>query len=214
MGNIIGRGIKIEVASTYGAAINLTNISQAAQAVVSTATPPVINTVGYFQNVGGMAQVEGQAARAKTVVAATSFVAQGMDTTAFSAFNGTAQFVPVTAWETLAEATAYQSGGGEAAKVNVTRLIDDITQEENGLLAAQSFTIPTIAQDVNSNAMTILEAAALNQGYCVIRITLKSGAVRILRGQPSLPGEDVQQGQAGTGSIGITVKGQILKGVA
>jgi hypothetical protein len=214
MGNIIGRGIKIEVAATYGTAITLTAISLAVQAVINTTTPPVLNTVGYVNAVVGMAQAEGQAVRAKTIVAATSFVAQGFDTTSFGVASTSAQFIPVATWETLSEATAYQSAGGDANKVDVTRLIDDITQEENGRLAAQSLTIPILAQDVSSNAMALLEAAAISQGYVVIRITLKSGAVRVLRGQPSLPGEDVQSGQAGTGSIGISIKGQILKGVA
>jgi hypothetical protein len=216
MGNIIGRGIKVEIAATYGAGIPITGISLADPAVVLAAAPPAINAVGYFSGIGGMAQIEGQAARVKGVVAGVSFQAQSLDTTSYSAFvaGGSPLFVPVATWETLQEATAYQFGGGEATPVNVTRLIDDITQEENGLLGAQSFTIPTLAQDVPSAAQIILNKAAIAQGFVVGRVTLKSGAVRVFRGQPSLPGEDVQQGAAGTGSLGIKVKGFVLLGAA
>lgn len=214
MANIIGRGIKVEIAATYGSAVTCTAISLANPAVVSTTTPPAVNTVGYFNAVAGMAQAEGQAVRVKTVVAGTSFVAQSYDTTSYSATTGNAQFIPVATWEPLSEATAYQFGGGEATPVNVTRLIDDITQEENGLLGAQSFTIPTLAQDVPSVAQTLIDSAAKSQGYVVGRITLKNGAVRVFRGQPSLSSEDVQQGQAGTGQITIKVKGEVLKGAA
>lgn len=45
----------------------------------------------------------------------------------------------------------------------------------------------------------------------VFRITTKNGARRIFRGQPSLFGEDVQQGALGTGSFSVTVKGQVLR---
>jgi hypothetical protein len=38
--------------------------------------------------------------------------------------------------------------------------------------------------------------------------------VAIFRGEPSKPGRDVQQGQAGTGSISVTVKGFIIEGAA
>ena len=61
-----------------------------------------------------------------------------------------------------------------------------------------------------SAAMQLLEAAVQSGGAVVVRITFPSGAVRIFRGEPSLPGEDVQQGQIGTGSIDFAVKGFVL----
>jgi len=33
----------------------------------------------------------------------------------------------------------------------------------------------------------------------------------VFRAEPSLPGEDVQQGQVGTGSLDMAVKGFVLK---
>ena len=215
MANIIGRGIKVEIAATYGAAINLTGISKAAQAVILTTTPPAINSVGFLSAVGGMAQAEGQAVRVKTVVAATSFVAQNFDTQSYSDFAGTAQFTPVATWEPLIESTAYQQSGGDAPPVDVSRLIDEVAQEESGLLGAQNYSIPILAQDVPSAAQQLLDSAAIAQGYVVVRITFnKTGAVRVFRSQPSLSSEDVTQGQAGTGTLSLKVKGRIIKAAA
>ena len=68
-----------------------------------------------------------------------------------------------------------------------------------------------IAQDTPSAAMLLLESAVQTQGAVVVRITLPNGAVRVYRAEPSLPGEDVQQGQVGTGSLDMAVKGFVLK---
>lgn len=214
MGNVIGRGIRIEVAKTYGPVKEVTAVSQNSPGVATSNAHNMPNgTVGYFRGVEGMVQLEGQAARVAST-ATNTFALQGLRTTNFPAFTETAEFVPVTAWATLLEATSYGIGGGEANKLNVTRLLDDIAQEENGLLAAQTVNFGTLAQDVNNEAAQLLEDAAIDQEFVIVRITLKNGAVRVWRGQPSLPGEDVQQGAAGTGSMTMTVKGRIIKAAA
>lgn len=215
MGNVIGRGIRIEVAKTYGPAKTVTAVSQASPAGIATSVAHGLanGAVGYFRGVEGMVQLEGQACRVANQ-AADAFTLQALRTLNYPAFTETAEFVPVTAWATLLESTSYSIGGGEANKLNVTRLLDDIAQEENGLLAAQTVSLGTLAQDVNNEASQLLEDAAIDQEFVIVRITLKNGAVRIWRGQPSLPGEDVQQGAAGTGSMTMTVKGRIIKAAA
>ena len=90
-------------------------------------------------------------------------------------------------------------------------LLDDQAQTENGLLAAQTVTFNLLAEDAPAAAMQAIEQAALNDQALVFRITLKTGAQRIFRGTPSMPGEDVQQGQLGTGTVSVQVKGRVLK---
>jgi len=64
---------------------------------------------------------------------------------------------------------------------------------------------------VDEEALQLIATAAINQAYLVFRITFKDGAQRIFRGQPSMPGEDVGQGALATGTIEVTVKGQVLR---
>ena len=213
MGNIVGRGVKVEVGKTEGTAKNVTAITQASPPVGTTdaAHSLTAKSVAYLRGVEGMVQLEGQAVRL-AAASGSSFDIEDMDSTDFPAFSGTAELVPITAWATVTPATAYQIGGGEAEKLDATTLIDIIKQEENGLLAAQSVTIPVNAEDVSSEGMQLVKKAARKGGYLVFRITLKTGAVRVFRGQPSLPGEDVQKGQLGTGSFNVTVKGLVIEG--
>lgn len=209
MANVKGRGVTIEIAATYGTADTVTAVTQASPGVAtSTSHGNANNVVGYWSGVTGMAQLEGQATRVKNT-ATNNFDLQGLNTTNYAAFTG-GSFVPVSTWATLSEATSYSIGGGAAEKLNVTRLIDITTQQEQGLLPVANVTVNIISQETPSAAMQLLETAVQTQSAVVVRITFPSGAVRIFRGEPSLPGEDVQQGQVGTGTLDFAVKGFVL----
>jgi len=212
MAYIKGRNVRVEIGKTEGLAIEVTGISKAKPGVLTSVAHGLNNgAVGYLVSVEGMVMLEGQAVRVSEKTADT-FKLQGIDTTLFPDFTGTAQFIPVTAWSTVSPATSYVIGGGDADKIDVTVLLDSIKQEENGLLAAQTVTFDMNAEEVPGEAMVIMEDAAFSQASLVYRITLSGNvAQRIWRGQPSLPGENVQVGQKGTGNFGSTVKGRVLK---
>lgn len=206
-----GRGVKVEIAATLNPAKVVTGVTKASPGVATSAAHGMANgTVGFFAGVEGMVQLEGQACRVANQAAGT-FELQGLNTGNFSDFTGSADFITAATWLTLAEATSYQIGGGEAEKLNTTALVDVIKQEENGLLAPQTLQFNTLAKTSLSAAMAKVEAAAQDGTKLLWRITLQDGSVRIAYGEPSLPGENVQQGQVGTGSLSVTVKGFVLK---
>lgn len=211
MANVRGRGVRVEIAATYGTPVTVSAVTNATTGVAtSTAHGQANNTVGYFSGVGGMAQLENQACRVKNT-AANTFELQGLNTTTYSTFSGTATFTPVATWQTLSEATSYRFGGGSSEKLNATRLIDINVQEELGNAPADSLTVGVLAQDTPTLAMQLIETAVQTNGATIVRITLPNGAVRVCRAEPGLPGEDVQQGQLGTGSLDMAVKGLVLK---
>ena len=210
MANVKGRGVKVEISATFAVAKTVTAVTQASTAVATSAAHGLVNdTVGFWSGVSGMAQLEGQATRVKNT-SANTFDLQGLNTTNYSAYNG-GTFTPVATWQTLSEATSYDIGGGASEKLDVTRLIDITKQEEQGLLPVASCTMNVIAQDTPTLASLLLEAAVQAQGAVVVRITLGNGAVRVFRGEPSLPGESVQHGAVGSGSLDFSVKGFVLK---
>lgn len=210
MANVKGRGVRIEVAATYSSPKTVTAVTLASPGVATSSAHGMANdTVGYWSGVTGMAQLEGQATRVKNQ-ATNTFELQGLNTTNFSAFTA-GTFVPVATWATLSEATSYEIGGGAGEKLDVTCLIHTTKQEEQGLLPVGNVSCNVIAQDTPSAAQLLLEAAVQSQSAVVVRITLANGAVRVFRGEPSLPGESVQQGAVGTGSLDFAVKGFALK---
>ena len=216
MPSIVGRGVTVQVAKTIVAAANpVTAVTKAKPPVASsTGHGMVAKDIGFIEGVEGMVNLEGQAFRVLTAPTADTLTMQSLDTSTFPDFTGQAVIQRVTEWATLAKATSYSIGGGTAEKLDDTGLIDDIKQELAGLLDAQTMTIGNNMETFNSEAMQIVEDAAVNQAYVVIRVILKDGSVRVARGQPSLPGEDVQRGQIGTGQFSLSVKGRIIKAPA
>lgn len=211
MSNVVkGRGVRVELGATYGTAIAVTAVTNANPAVATaTAHGLLDNSAGYFDNVNGMVQLSGQAIRLKSSTANT-FALQGLNTLSFPVFSA-GNFFPVLTWVTLAEATSYTIGGGAPSKLDTTTLLDVIKQEENGLLAVQTLNMKLLAQTIPTAATQLIESAAQAGQKVVVRITLADGSVRICYGEPSLPGEDVQQGAVGTGQVDFAVKGFILK---
>lgn len=210
MSNVKGRGVRVEIAATYSGAKTVTAVTLANPGVATSTAHGLANdTVGYWTVTSGMPQLNGQATRVKNQ-ATNTFELQGLDTTNFSAFSA-GTFTPVATWQTLAEATSYSIGGGASEKMDVTTLLDTTRQEEIGLLPVQNVTMNIIAQDTPSAAMLLLESAVQTQSRVTVRITLANGAVRVFRAEPSVPGEDVQQGAIGTGSLEFAVKGFVLK---
>lgn len=210
MSNIKGVGVRVEIAATYGSPKTVSAVTLASPGVAtSTSHGMANNTVGYWAVSDGMPQIDGMATRVKNS-ATNAFDLQGVNTTNYSAFvAGT--FTPVATWKTLAEATGYDIGSGGVEQLNASRLIDVVQQFENGLLNGQPITLPHLAQDANTEAMQLIEDAALVGGFVVVRITLGAGAVRIARCQCSLPGESVSAGQLGTGSVTLTPRGIVGK---
>ena len=210
MANVKGRGVTVAISASYSTPIAVTAVTQASPGVATSVAHGLNNNdVGYFSGVVGMSQLDYQACRVKNKTTDT-FDLQGLATTGYAAFVS-GNFTPVATWATLAESTSYSLGGGASEKLDVTTLLDIVRKEELGLLPVQSVTMNVIAQDTPSAAMQLLETAVQTQGVVVVRITLNNGAVRIFTAEPGTPGEDVQQGAVGTGSLDMAVKGFILK---
>lgn len=210
---IIGRGVRVEVGKTEGAAKTVSAVSLADPGVAtSTAHGLLAKSVGYFLNVGGMVNLEGQAVRLSAVDTNT-FTLGDIDTTDYPAFTS-GQFIAVTAWATLSKSTSIAEGGGDGDKLNATVLLDNTRQERNGLLAAETFNIGMLAETVASEGLQIVRRAARKSQLLVFRVTWNNGDVLVFRGEPSKPGRDIQQGQIGTGGMTVTVKGFTTEGVA
>ncbi len=205
-----GRNVKIEVATAFGTAKSVTAVSKAKPGVATSSSHGLVNgTIGYFDTLVGMSEIDGMAISVANT-AANTFELQKVDTTNYTAFTS-GNFNPVQTWKTLAAATSLQVGGGDASKQDVTTLLDVVRQEENGLLAAQTVSIGSFVEASSSDAADAVDAAALSNSYLIFRATWPNGYRVIFRGQPSLPGLDANVDQPVTGGFNCSVKGLVLK---
>lgn len=203
-----GRNCRVEIAATYSAAKTVTTVTKAVPPVVtSTAHGLTEGTIAYFDTAAGMDELLGQVVSVDAT-AANTFNAEGLDSTNFGTFtSGTV--TPVATWLTLSTATSYSIPEGAADELDATTLLDRIKQTQAGLMAAQNVQLGKLS-DMQLPALAVVRAAALNDGYIVVRITLSNGERRVFRGQPGLPGEELGLNALATSGFGIKVKGQIL----
>jgi hypothetical protein len=206
---VLGSGVRVEIALTYGTAIPVSAITLANPAVVTaTAHGLSAKSAGYFDSMVGMEKLDGQGARVDTVTA-NNFSLLDIDTSAFGA-HVSGNFIPVLTWGTLAQARSYGLGGGAAKTEDATCLIDTREVLISTRNAAETVSMDVLTLKVDNAAMKKLRATGRALDFALFRITFLSGEQRIFRGQPSIPGESVSQSALGTGQLSVTVKGQIV----
>jgi len=210
MATISGRDCKIEIALTFDAAISPTAVSKANPGV-ATLTGHAVDTgdVGYWSVSAGMVELDEQAVYC-TDTDANTFTMNGLDTSSYSTYS-TSSLTLAATWGTLSESSGYTVGGGAAAQLDDTRLIDVKTRNVSGLLAPQDVTIDIRNPITSGTALAFLENKAVNSAKVLIKISKGSTVLRVLYGQPSLAGESVQAGGLASGQLSITVPGWVVK---
>lgn len=214
MANARGQGARIEVALTMGTAKYITSVSKATQGIaLCTANGLMAGTVGVFGVEAGMIELDGQAAR---VYAPTSdnFTLQGLDTTPYTTWATTQQFLPVATWGLLAEGVSWEEGGGEPKTQDATRLLDMYQRNEIVGISPMTLGINIKGQSYDTDVANVVRSAALAGLSKVFRLTQLDGSVRVVNGYPSVPTWSLQQGQLASGSFSIVPRGLILNGKA
>lgn len=207
-GILRGRNCRVEVGTTEGAAKVVTAVTQANPPVVTSADHGLADgSVGYFANVVGMDQLNGQIVRVANSDAGT-FECEGFDASDFDAFVS-GDFIPITAYATLFQSTEYQLGGGSVVTDDATVLLDKIEQLEAIMLSAETVTINMKALEEENVALAKVRTLARSLTKGAFRITSENGAQRLIRGAPGLPGESLAVKGTGTSSLTITPKGFI-----
>jgi len=209
---ILGAGVRVEIGSTEGAPVTITGVDLANPSVAHAASHGLaIGSAGYFDEVVGMDPLDGQAARVGSAGSPTAdaFGLEDIDTTQYPDFVS-GVFVPITAWSTLSQSTQYQLGGGAGKTEDVGTLIDTTEKLLTIKNAAETVTIDIRSLKVDNAALAKIRQVARQLGFLVFRITLPGGAQRLFRGQPSIPGESVQQGATGTGQLSVTIRGRVV----
>lgn len=203
---LIGSNIKVELQKTLGTEINITSISKANPAVVTTATAHgYVNGDIVVLSVAGMDELDGVAARIANVAAST-FELEGVDSTAFSKFSsGTVS--KVTAWDSIAWAQSINLPNGSPTEIDITTLIHNVKQYAYGMPDAPKGTIEGIFEP-NDPSMANLRAATASGKSRVFRVTWPNGANVVFNANISA-GQGFNQPLNGvaTTTVNLTIRG-------
>lgn len=213
---IQGSGVRVEIGLTEGLPIPITAISRFNPGVATAVAHDLpFGSVGHFSDMVGMEELTGQAIRLLTAPSpADNFTLEDVNTLNFGV-HVSGMFIPVLTWGLLAQSTQYALGGGAGKTEDVGTLIDTREVLLTTRNAAETVTIDIRSLKLDNAALRKIREVARQLGYLVFRLTIPGatagtvGAERVFRGQPSLPGESVQQGGTGTGQLSVTIQGQI-----
>lgn len=210
MTTIVGRNVKVQVALTFSAAANPTDVSKANPAVATLAAHGrQVGDVGFWSVSAGMTELDQQAV-VVTAAPSGTFDMAGLDSTGYSTYTAGSITFAAT-WGTVSEAAGYTVGGGAANQLDDTRLMDVKTRNVAGMLPSQDLSIDVKQQEINGAAMSFIESAAKNGTPVLIKITRGNQVLRVAYGVPSIPGESAAAGALATGQFNIVCPAWVLK---
>jgi hypothetical protein len=198
-----GRGYRLEVGTALAAALTVTGVSKATEAVVTATNTLANGDFVMFGQVDGMTELSFLVARAKTVTG-TNFVLEGVDSTNWGTWTaGTCQ--RVTTWSTISTATSVDFGAGTVDNLDATTLVDISKQSLAGMLGLPDVSV-NLFTDNQQAVQAYIDAQAILGNVLPFRAARASGQRRCWAGIPSTIGESPNVNQVIGGSMSIIVR--------
>lgn len=199
MGIEVGRNYRVEVGTTLAAALTVTAISKASEAVVTASNTYSAGDYVVFGAVDGMTELSYRVARVKSPSGA-SFTLEGLNSTSWGTWTaGTCQKIT---WATLAQATSVDFGAGSVESLDATTLLDVTRQAIAGLIAQPDVSI-NLFTDYSAAVQAAIDTNAYAGTVLPFKCTKNSGQIRLFSGIPSTVGESVNVNQIISGSFTV-----------
>ena len=140
----LSTGASLSIAKTYGASINVTAASNAAECVLTTASAHSFSVGDYVEVTSGWGRLDKRLARCKTGTTGSSIVLEGIDTsdtTKYPAGTGIGSVRKVSAWTALSQVKAVSASGGSQNFASVTDISDVVERQVPTTRSAVTMTI-------------------------------------------------------------------------
>lgn len=168
----LSTGTQVAVASTYGSAVNITAITNAAEAVATLAAGHGVVVGDFLEITSGWDLLSGRIVRAKTV-STNDVTLEGINTTStanYPAGSGTGTLRRITAWTSVTQVQSISTSGGDQQFADITTIVDR-TQKQ----------IPT-TRSPQEISLTVFDDPALSWYAPVMSLSDSStpGAMRLV----------------------------------
>ena len=171
-------GTTFYIASAFGASKNTTIVTNASEAVVTSAAHGYSNG-DIIEITSGWGRLNLRAFRIKSVTTDT-FVLEGADTTNttfFPASTGTGSVRKITAFTQITTVMSPSSSGGEPKSVSYKYVESEIEYNINDGFTATSYTIDMDADSIGTAGYTALKSLTDVQTDTCLKIVLRSGSL-------------------------------------
>lgn len=156
----LSTGVLVSIGKTYSAFINTSTVTNAANAVVTTASAHSFSVGDYIEVSSGWGLLDKRVVRCMTGTTGSTIVLEGIDTTdttKYPAGTGTGSVRKITAWSDLSQIKSMSASGGSQNFADITSIVDTVQRQVPTTRSAISMTIdayddPTLAWYADVNA--------------------------------------------------------------
>jgi len=171
-------GTTFHIATVYGSVKPVTGISNATEGVVSCPTHDfVANDI--VEQTSGWGRLNRRVFRVKSVVAGTSYVLEGVDTTNASFFpagGGAGSVRKITTFQQITTVMNPTSNGGDPKKVQYKFIESDVEFSINDGFSATDYALELDADSIGSAGYTALKNLTDVQTDTCLKMVSRSGA--------------------------------------
>lgn len=172
-------GSTFHIATVFAAVLSVTAVSNATEAVVSCATHNY--SIGDIVEItSGWGRLNLRIGRVKSVVAGTSFVFEGFDTTNttfYPAGGGIGSVRKISTFQQITMVTSSSSSGGDPKQVEYKYIESDVAYTINDGFAATGYAIDLDADAISTAGYAALKLLTEVQTNTVLKILTRSGSL-------------------------------------
>jgi hypothetical protein len=191
----LGTGSQVAIASTYGASVDMTAISNAADAVATLAAAHGVVVGDYLEVTSGWDLLNNRIVRV-SAVDVNDVTFEDIATTStinYPAGTGTGSIRRITAWTNFAQVTNFEVSGGDPNFEDTTTLTDRV-RKQMPIDRSPTQMSMTLFDDPLLSYFPIVEAAADAIAATGLRISYANGRVNVTNGyftvgEPSASGK-------------------------
>jgi hypothetical protein len=139
----LSTGTALAIAQTYGTAVTMTALTNAAEAVATLGAGHGVVVGDFLEVSSGWDRLNGRIVRVKTVVT-NDITFEAINTTSVSLYpagTGVGTIRRITAWQPLSQARAISLSGGDQQFADITTLTDVVSKNIPTIRAAQQLNV-------------------------------------------------------------------------
>lgn len=183
----LATGTQVAIASTYGAASNVSAASNAAACVITVAAAHGIIVGDFIEFTSGWDLATGRIFRV-SAVATNDVTLEGLNTTSvtnYPAGSGTGSVRRITAWTQITQIQGIATSGGDQEFTDTTTIADRIRKQMPTTRSAQEITL-TVFHDPSLGWNTPVQAASDSATNAAIRFIMSNNSRMVANGTWSM----------------------------
>jgi hypothetical protein len=183
----ISTGTAVSIAKTYGTAVSMTAITNAAEAVATLGAGHGVVVGDWLEITSGWGRLNGRIVRVKTVATndVTLEAINTTSTTLYPAAGGTGSIRRITVWDDVAQIKELSLSGGDQQFADITTLADVVSKQIPTIRNAQALTIQAFDDPSLAYYATVV-AYADTSTQAAVRLSMPNGSKIVANGYWSI----------------------------